>query len=147
MGYAKRSERIIGDSTGQGGAVAELPLLPETTVREAGTGPAVSLAEGPGAPLVFTLDVTRVIEGESLDVSVWGSQDGADWGAKPVVQFTRKFSCGSQQMVVDRLDGAGVRYLRAEWQVDRWVQGAQRPLFTVNIRVSEAQRGASAAGM
>jgi hypothetical protein len=112
-------------------------LLPETTVREAGTGPAVSLPEAPGAPLVFTLDVTRVIERESLDVSVWGSPDGADWGAKPVVQFTRKFCCGSQRMVVDRLDQPGVKYLRAAWQVDRWVQGTQKPLFTVNIRVSE----------
>jgi hypothetical protein len=119
---------------------AEIPLLPETTVREAGTGPALSLREGPRATLVFTLDVTRVIEKESLDLSVWGSPDGADWGAKPLVQFTRKFSCGTHQVVLDQLDPPGVKYLRAEWQVDRWIQSAQRPLFTVHLRVAEATR-------
>jgi hypothetical protein len=137
MNCAKPSD--ASGRLGRSGAGAEIPLLPETTVREAGMGPALSLREGPGATLVFTLDVTRVVERESLDVSVWGSPDGADWGAKPLVQFTRKFSCGSHQVVVDPLGQPGVRYLRAEWQVDRWVQGAQRPLFTVNLRVSEAQ--------
>jgi hypothetical protein len=140
MGCAKPSDSVARNRLGQGGAVAEIPLLPETTVREAGTGPALSLREEPAAPLVFTLDVTRVIERESLDISVWGSPDGADWGAKPLLQFTRKFSCGSHQVVVDHWDQPGMRYLRAEWQVDRWVQSSQRPLFTVNLRVSEAQR-------
>jgi hypothetical protein len=142
MGCAKPSDAIAGVDR----AVEEIPLLPETTVREAGMGPALSLREGPGGALVFTLDVTRVIERESLDVSVWGSPDGTDWGAKPVVQFTRRWSCGRQRMVVDHWDQPGVRYLRAEWQVDRWVRGAQRPMFTVDLRVSEGLSRARAAG-
>lgn len=146
MVCATPSDSVTSAHLGRGRAMAEILLLPETTVREAGTGPALSLGEGPSAPLVFTLDITRVIERESLDVSVWGSRDGADWGAKPFVQFTRKSCCGAYQVVVDQLDQPGVRYLRAEWQVDRWARGAPRPLFTVRLRVSEAQCHAFAAG-
>jgi hypothetical protein len=124
---------------------AGIPLLPETTLCESGAGPALSLPTRPGGALVFTLEVTRVIERESLDISVWGSPDGADWGAKPLVRFTRKFSCGSHQVVVDQLDQAGVKFLRAQWHVDRWAQGPRGPLFTVHLHVAELQHRALAA--
>jgi hypothetical protein len=47
-------------------------LLTETTVREAGTGPEVALGEQKGGTLVLTLGITRIIEQESIDLSIWG---------------------------------------------------------------------------
>ena len=70
-------------------AAREKPMLPEfllteTTVREAGTGPAMALGEQQGGTLVLTLGITRIIEQESIDLSIWGSADGTDWGTKPI---------------------------------------------------------------
>ena len=76
-------------------------LLPETTVREAGAGPDIELGEHHGGYLVLTLGITRIIEQESIELSVWGSEDGVDWGAKPITSFPQKFYCGTYQIILD----------------------------------------------
>jgi hypothetical protein len=63
--------------------------LPETTVREAGTGSELDLDAFQGKPILLTLGITRIIEQESLDVSIWGSVDGKEWSAKPLLSFPR----------------------------------------------------------
>ncbi len=90
-------------------------LLTETTVREAGTGPELALGEQQGGTLVLTLGITRIIEQESIDVSIWGSADGTDWGAKPLAAFPQKFYCGTYQILLDLSDHPDVKYLRAKW--------------------------------
>src|ERR1039458_439204 len=60
-------------------------LLQETTVRTAGASSDIDLGQQLGGTLLLTLGITRIIEQESLDVSIWGSADGAEWGAKPLV--------------------------------------------------------------
>src|SRR6516162_4203670 len=98
-------------------------LLPETTVREAGTGSEISLGDRQGETLILTLGITRSIEQQSIDVSIWGSTDGSDWGAKPVTAFPQKFYCGTYQILIDLGDRADVKYRRAKWQVSRWGKG------------------------
>src|SRR5262249_30913568 len=95
-------------------------LLPETTVREAGTGPEINLGDSVGGTLILTLGITRIIEQESIDLSVWGSADGTDWGAKALVSFPQKFYTGTYQILMDLSHHAEVRLLRAKWQVNRW---------------------------
>src|SRR5271165_274184 len=110
-------------------------LLPETTVREAGTGPDLNLGNEPGETLILTLGITRIIEQESIDLSIWGSMDGSDWGTKPLVSFPQKFYCGTYQILLDLSEHAGVKYLRAKWQVNRWGKGDPTPLFGVYVFV------------
>jgi hypothetical protein len=107
-------------------------LLPETTVREAGQSPDVDLSELQSGTLVLTLGLTRIIEQESIDMSIWGSVDGADWGVKPLVAFPQKFYCGTYQILLD-LSDRPVRFLRAKWQVNRWGKGDPKPLFGVYL--------------
>ena len=76
-------------------------LLPETTVREAGTSPDLNIADQAGGTLILTLGITRIIEQESIDVSIWGSADGTDWGTKALASFPQKFYCGTYQIVAD----------------------------------------------
>ena len=108
-------------------------LLPETTVREAGTGPEVALDGRKGGTLILTLGITRIIEQESLDVSIWGSVDGSDWGAKPLISFPQKFYCGTYQILLDLTECPDVRFVRAKWQVNRWGKGDPKPLFTIYL--------------
>ncbi len=89
-------------------------LLTETTVREAGTGPAVVLGEQKGGTLVLTLGITRIIEQESIDLSIWGSADGTDWGTKPVASFPQKFYCGTYQIIADLSERSDVSFLRVQ---------------------------------
>jgi hypothetical protein len=112
-------------------------LLPETTIREAGAGPNLPLGDHEGGSLILTLGITRIIEQESLDLSIWGSADGTDWGSRPLVAFPQKFYCGTYQILLDLSGHADVKYLRVKWQVNRWGKGNPKPLFGIYLFVQE----------
>jgi hypothetical protein len=120
-------------------------LLPETTVREAGTGPEIKL-DTEGETLILTLGITRIIEQESIDISIWGSPDGSDWGTKPLVAFPQKFYCGTYQILLDLSSRPDVKHLRVKWQVNRWGKGDPKPLFTIYMFVQAMSRQLVAVG-
>jgi hypothetical protein len=115
-------------------------LLPETTIREAGAGPEMDLGEQQGGTLILTLGITRIIEQESIDISIWGSADGTDWGTKPIVAFPQKFYCGTYQILLELGGHSAVKYLRAKWQVNRWGKGNPKPLFGVYLFTQELEQ-------
>jgi hypothetical protein len=121
-------------------------LLPETTVREAGAGPDIVLGAERGGTLILTLGITRIIEQESLDLSIWGSADGKDFGTKPLISFPQKFYCGTYQILLDLSEHANIGYLRAKWQVNRWGKGDPKPLFTVYLFAQQMDRQLAAVG-
>ena len=121
-------------------------LVPETTIREAGAGPVISLCEQQGGSLLFTLGITRTIEQERLELSIWGSADSEDWGTKPLITFPQKFYCGTYQLTLDLSERPQIQYLRAKWQVNRWGRGDSKPLFTAYLFVKELQEEALAIG-
>ena len=121
-------------------------LLPETTVRAAGQGAEIHLGEKPNDTLILTLGITRIIEQESIDIAIWGSADGQDWGTKPLASFPQKFYTGTYQIVVDLADHPTVKQLRAAWKVNRWGKGDPKPLFTIYLFVQEMSRQMAAVG-
>ncbi|MBS1858244.1 MAG: hypothetical protein JST11_22930 [Acidobacteria bacterium] len=120
-------------------------LLPETTIREAGTGPEIALGEHKGGCLVLTFGITRIIEQESIDLSIWGSTNGTDWGTKPILAFPQKFYCGTYQLVLDLSDLPEITHLRTKWTVNRWGKGEPKPLFGIYLFM-QAMEPAMAAG-
>jgi hypothetical protein len=122
-------------------------LLPETLVREAGTGPAIMLGTEQGGTLILTLGITRIIEQESIDLSIWGSVDGTDWGTKALVTFPQKFYCGTYQVLLDLADRSNVKYIRAKWQVNRWGKGDPKPLFGIYLFAQQMERHLAAVGV
>jgi hypothetical protein len=115
-------------------------LVQETVIREAGSGPELEVSPESGGLLVLTLGITRIIEQESLDLSIWGSSDKADWGAKPLISFPQKFYCGTYQLLLDLAQHAEVKYLRAKWQVSRWGRGDPKPLFGFYLFAQDANK-------
>jgi hypothetical protein len=113
-------------------------LVAEKTVVSAkGDGPIVEVS-GAGSPVfLLTLDITRIIEQESLEVSVHGSADGAVWGAKPVVTFPQKFYCEQSPLLLDLAAHPDVKFVRAHWEVARWGRGAETPMFEFGVRLKE----------
>jgi len=120
-------------------------LIPETVVREDGTGRQIDLGDAAGKLLLATLGITRIVEQESLDVSIWGSVDGNEWGTKPIVCFPQKFYCGAYQLLIDLAGRPEVRYLRAQWKVNRWGRSQSKPLFGFYLFVQEATEQSLAA--
>jgi len=121
-------------------------LIPETTVREAGSGLVVSVGDNSGGVLLLTLGITRIVEQESLDVSIWASENGIQWGSKPLLTFPQKFYCGTYQVQIDLSDHPEIKCLRARWQVNRWGRGKPTPLFTIYLFAEMLQPAVMAIG-
>lgn len=112
-------------------------IVDETVVREDGAGPAIELGPSRGKEILLTLGITRIIEQESLDVSIWGSADGSEWGAKPLIAFPQKFYCGTYTLLLNLSQHPDVCYLRGQWKVNRWGRGELRPLFGFYVFAQE----------
>ena len=121
-------------------------LLPETTVREAGDGSELDLGDAQGRVILLTLGITRIIEQESLDVSIWGSVDGKEWSAKPILGFPQKFYCGTYQILLDLTRHLDVKFLRVKWSAQRWGKGETKPLFGFYIFAQEMKQQVLAIG-
>ncbi len=119
-------------------------LLPEAVIREDSEGPEISLGTSSGKVIQLTLGITRIIEQESVDVSIWGSADGADWGARPLLTFPQKFYCGTYQLVLDLTQQPDIRFLRAKCKVARWGRGEGKPLFGLYLFTQESEKQAMA---
>ena|ERR1041385_4192647 len=124
--------------------MTEMLLVPETTVRDTGDGPALRVGDERGF-LLLTLGITRTIEKESLNISIWGSPDGVYWGDKPLCTFPRRFYCGTYQHLLDLSEHGDVKFLRAKWQVNRWGKSDRKALFTVSLHAQQSLRHALAA--
>ena len=112
-------------------------LLPETTVREAGNGSELDLGDSRGRLVLLTLGITRIIEQESLDVSIWGSVDGQEWGPKPLVAFPQKFYTEESPLLLDLTGHPDVKFVRAHWEVARWGRGTETPMFEFGVTMKE----------
>ncbi len=116
-------------------------LVPEGVQRTDGESDAFELGDWKGKTLLLTLGITRIIEQESLDVSIWGSPDGIHWGDKPLVSFPQKFYCGTYTLAVDLSKSPEVAFLKARWKMSRWGRGDPKPLFGFYLFAEELAGG------
>jgi hypothetical protein len=107
----------------------------------------VVTAKGDGAPLeikgagnrvyLLSLNITEIIEQESIDVSIFGSADGAAWGPKPLTVFPQKFYQAEHPMLLDLSGHPEIGFLRAHWEVARWGRGTDTPMFKFGVSIRE----------
>ncbi|HEY7678930.1 MAG TPA: hypothetical protein VIC04_00325 [Terriglobia bacterium] len=119
-------------------------LVPEIAVEAAGESQPIPLGGGAGKALLLTLAITEIVEQESLDVSVWGSPDGAEWGTKPLTAFPQKFYEGVYQLLLDLSKNPEVKHVKAKWAVNRWGVGHPTPRFRFLVKVQEQSAAAVA---
>lgn len=116
----------------------ELILVPAGTVVSAkGDGPSVDVSAAKNRVFLATLSIAKIIEQESLDVSIFGSADGTTWGAKSIVAFPQKFYCEEAPLLLDLTGHPDVRFVRAHWEVARWGRGTETPMFEFGVSVKE----------
>jgi hypothetical protein len=119
-------------------AMLDTFLVPEaTTVTAKGDGPAVDVSAATHRVFLLQLNITRILEQQALDVSVYGSADGAAWGQKALTAFPQKFYRGEHPLLLDLTQQPEIRFLRAHWEVNRWGRGPETPMFQFQLRVRE----------
>ena len=116
-------------------------IVPEQTIDAKGAGEAIDIGDAAGQTLL-TLGVLDVVEQESLDVSLSGSADGEEWG--PLRAFPQKFYPGTSWILLDLSGHADVKYLRAEWNVNRWGVGSLTPMFKLYVHAEKFEESAAA---
>jgi hypothetical protein len=109
----------------------------KTVVSAKGDGPTVDVSGAAGHVFLMTLEITKIIEQESLEVSIHGSADGTAWGAKPLAAFPQKFYCGESPLLLDLTAHPEVKTVRAHWEVARWGRGTETPMFEFSLRLKE----------
>jgi len=109
----------------------------KTVVSAKGDGQAVDLSRAANRAFLLTLEITSIVEQESLDVSVFGSADGAVWGAKSLASFPQKFYRGESPLLLDLAPHADVKFVRAHWEVARWGRGTETPMFEFGVTLKE----------
>jgi len=112
-------------------------LVPLQTVTAKGDGSAVDVSGATNRVFLVTLAITKIIEQESLDVSVYGSGDGATWSAKSIAAFPQKFYCGESPLLLDLTAHPDVKFVRAHWEVARWGRGTDTPMFEFGVTIKE----------
>lgn len=116
----------------------DIYLVPKATkVNAKGDGAPVDLIGRTNPVLLLTLNITGIVEQESLDLSVFGSTNGETWTDKPLASFPQKFDRGEHPLLLDLGAHPGIKMLRAHWDVARWGRGEPTPSFEFSLRVRE----------
>lgn len=119
-------------------AISESVLVPVGTVATTkGDGQAVDISEAGSRVFLGTLSITRIIEQESLDVSIYGSPDGVTWEPKSLAAFRQEFYTGETPLLLDLTAHPNVKFVRAHWEVARWGRGTETPLFEFGVTLKE----------
>ncbi len=130
---------VLDDATGEIVRMAmEFDLIPQDTrVVDNGTGEAVDVRSSQTRTFFCHLAITDQIEQESIDVSIWGSADGQEWGTQPVLMLPQQFYKGETRALLDLTMVPEVNFIRPSWDLNRWGRVAPEPMFVVGLRLSE----------
>jgi hypothetical protein len=109
----------------------------QTVVSAKGDGTAVDVSAAANRVFLVTLAITKIIEQESLDVSIYGSPDGTTWDAKSIAAFPQKFYDGDSPLLLDLTAHADVKFVRAHWECARWGRGTETPMFEFGVTLKE----------
>jgi hypothetical protein len=97
-----------------------ISLLQESLFHVDGVSPSIDVSRVAGKLFVLTLGITRILEQQNLEVSIWASPDGSSWGTEPLTSFPPKSYCGLYSVLLNLAQKPPVRYVRVQWKMNRW---------------------------
>ena len=116
----------------------ELELIPQgTLVQESGHGAAVDIRGSATRTFFCVLQISDQIEQESVDVSIWGSADGENWGAHPILKLPQQFYRGETRAALELTYVPDINFIRASWDLNRWGRVAPLPMFVLGLHLME----------
>jgi hypothetical protein len=116
----------------------ELDLIPPgTRLHENGHGAAVDVRASATRTFFCTMLIRDQIEQESVDISIWGSADGENWGTQPLLRLPQQFYKGETRAVLELTHVPEVNFIRAGWELNRWGRVAPLPMFVLGLHLAE----------
>lgn len=116
----------------------QLELIPAgTRVESTGDGQKFDVSTSTTRTFLCLLTIFDQIEQESLDISIWGSEDGENWGTKPLLKLPQRFYRGSTKMILDLTLRPTVKFIRPRWELNRWGRVAPLPMFEMGLNLTE----------
>ena len=116
----------------------KITLIPRNTKMEAnGNGDSFDISASSTRTFLCLLTVIDQLEQESLDVSIYGSADGATWTSKPLLKLPQQFYRGHSKMVLDLSLRPEIKFIRARWELNRWGRGAPLAMFVAGLELIE----------
>ncbi len=116
----------------------EFDLIPnDTLVKESGFGAAMDIRASQTRTFFCVMNITDQIEQESVDVSIWGSADGENWGTHPILKLPQQFYRGETRAVLDLTLVPEINFIRAGWDLNRWGRVAPLPMFVLGLNLKE----------
>jgi hypothetical protein len=112
-------------------------IAPRTRLSENGFGAPVDIRASRTRTFFCLLTITEQIEQESVDISIWGSSDGENWGAFPILKLPQQFYCGETRAVLDLHLVPEANFIRAGWELNRWGRVAPTPFFELGLKLVE----------
>ena len=112
-------------------------IPPETRLTANGEGQPYEIASSETRTFLCSMFIEDQIEQESVDISVWGSADGQDWGKFPLLKMPQRFYRGETRQILDLTLKPEVRFLRAKWDLARWGRVAPHPMFVLGFHLTE----------
>jgi hypothetical protein len=113
-------------------------LIPAGTRLTAnGEGQPHEIAASVTRTFICAMFITEQIEQESVDISVWGSADGQDFGKLPLLKMPQRFYRGETRQILDLTMKPEIKFLRAKWDLARWGRVAPLPMFVVGFSLTE----------
>lgn len=106
-------------------------------VTASGEGEKADVSGSRSRTFLVEMHITEVIEQESLDLAIWGSADGENWGQMPILKFPQRFYRGETRMVLDLTVRPEVKFIRARWTLNRWGRVAPAPMFVFGVQAKE----------
>lgn len=112
-------------------------IPPDTRLTANGEGQPYEIAASETRTFLCSMFIEDQIEQESVDISVWGSADGQDWGKLPLLKMPQRFYRGETRQILDLTLKPEVRFLRAKWELVRWGRVAPHPMFVLGFHLTE----------
>ena len=112
-------------------------IAPGTLLRENGHGETVDIRSSSTRTFYCTMVIREQIEQESVDVSIWGSTDGENWGTHPILKLPQQFYRGETRAVLELALVSEVNFIRAGWELNRWGRVAPLPMFVLGLHLAE----------
>ena len=116
----------------------EFDLIPlNTLVEKSAAGEKVDVSTSATRTFFCVMLITEQLEQESIDVSIWGSADGENWGTQPILKLPQRFYRGETRAVLELAFWPDVKFIQARWDLNRWGRVAPLPMFRVGLHLSE----------
>src|SRR5438309_3237776 len=116
----------------------KLTLIPPNTKMQAnGDGDSFDVSRSSTRTFLCLLTVTDQMEQESLDVSIYGSADGATWTPKPLLKLPQQFYRGQSKMILDLSLRPEIKFTRAGWGLNRGGRGVRLRRFWFGLELPE----------